>query len=79
MNQICKIGNKKVRIGILEEVEEDLEEEEDDDEEAFSSLSLSPLVFLLLIAYLCHFRANLGNYPIFDLTKLIVSFCKKIS
>ena len=65
MNQICKIGNKKVRIRILEEVEEDLEEEDDDDEEAFSSLSLSPPVFLLLIAYLCHFRANLGNYAIF--------------
>ena len=61
MNQICKIGNEKVRRRILEEVEE----EEDDDEEAFSSLSLSPLVFLLLIAYLCHFRANLGNYAIF--------------
>ena len=73
VNQICKMRNKKVRRRRLEE------EEEKEEEDFSSSLSFSSLVFVLLISYLCHFRANLGNYAIFDLTKLIVSFWRKIS
>ena len=48
MNQIYKIGNKKVRIRILEEVE-DLEEEDDEEAIFFSLFLLLFFFFLLLI------------------------------
>ena len=62
LKQICKMGKKKVRIRRLEEEEEEEEKKKKKKKKKnFSSLSFSPLLFLLLIAYLCHFRANLGK------------------
>ena len=68
LNQICKIGNKKVRKRILEEVEEDLEVEEDveeeEDEEAFF-FSLCLLLFFFFLLLIC---------VILELTQVIITF-----